>query len=86
MKSYHIQFSKSAEKELLSLPKKVANQILSKIDLLAINPRPSGCKKLVGSLNSYRIRVGDYRVLYTIVDSELLIDVVKIGDRKDVYK
>ena len=86
MKPYRITFSKSAEKELLSLPKKIGSQILAKIDLLAVNPRPSGCKKLTGSSNSYRIRVGDYRVLYTIVDKELLVDIVTIGDRKEVYK
>jgi mRNA interferase RelE/StbE len=86
MKTYRIDFSKSAEKELLNLPKKIGAQILSKIDLLAINPRPSGCKKLIGSLNSYRIRIGDYRVLYTIEDNILLVDIVTIGNRKDVYR
>ena len=65
MNLYRITFSKSAEKELLNLPKKIGSQILAKIDLLAVNPRPSGCKKLTGSLNSYRIRIGDHRVLYT---------------------
>ena len=86
MRDYQITFSSSAEKELLSLPKKLGSQILSKIDLLAQNPRPSGCKKLTGSKNSYRIRVGDFRILYTIEDDKLIVDVVKIGDRKDVYK
>ena len=86
MKPYPIEFSKSAEKELLNLPKKTASQILSKIDMLALNPRPSGCKKLTGSLNSYRIRIGDYRVLYTIEDNILLVDIVSIGNRKDVYR
>lgn len=86
MRPYQITFSKSAEKELLNLAKKIGSQILAKIDLLAINPRPSGCKKLIGSLNSYRIRIGDYRVIYTITDKELLVDIVTIGDRKEVYR
>jgi mRNA interferase RelE/StbE len=86
MSPYQITFSKSAEKEILNLPKKIGSQILAKIDLLAINPRPSGCKKLSGSLNSYRIRIGDYRVIYTIADKELLVDIITIGDRKEVYR
>ena len=83
---YQITFSKSAEKEVLDLPKKIGTQILAKIDSLAINPRPSGCKKIVGSLNSYRIRIGDYRVLYTIEDDQLIVDVVKVGHRREAYK
>jgi mRNA interferase RelE/StbE len=83
MKLYQVTFSKSAEKELLSLPKKIGSQILAKIDLLAVNPRPSGCKKLTGSINSYRLRIAD---LYTIADKELLVDIIKIVDRKEVCR
>jgi mRNA interferase RelE/StbE len=86
MKPYTIAFSNSAKKELLGLSKKTGTQILAKIDLLAITPRPIGCKKLSGSLNSYRIRVSDYRVVYTIIDNDLLVEIIKIGDRKDAYR
>jgi len=53
---------------------------------LAHDPRPDGCKKLRGSANSYRIRTGDYRVVYSISDDVLIIDVVKAGHRKEIYK
>jgi mRNA interferase RelE/StbE len=53
---------------------------------LAIEPRPNGVRKLEGFKNSYRVRIGNYRVVYKIEDSELIIEVVKISDRKDVYR
>jgi mRNA interferase RelE/StbE len=86
MNQYQITFARTAKKELLSLPKDIGEKILASIELLSINPRPYGCKKLVGYADAYRIRVGDYRVVYTVIDSTLMIDIIRIGHRKDVYE
>jgi mRNA interferase RelE/StbE len=83
---YKILISKSALKELKDIPKIFRGNIISKINDLAIEPRPNGVRKLEGFKNSYRVRIGNYRVVYKIEDSELIIEVVKISDRKDVYR
>lgn len=82
---YKIGIKKSAQKELKSLPNKELKKVIEKISSLAINPRPAGCKKLSGD-EKYRIRVGNYRVLYSIEDDILTIFIVKVGHRKDVYE
>jgi mRNA interferase RelE/StbE len=84
--SYRIVFAKSAQKELNKLPKPFGSKVLAKIFALSSNPRPTGCKKLEGSENSYRIRINDYRVIYSIYDDHLLIDIIKIDNRKQVYR
>ena len=84
MVSYEIRLKKSASKEIEKLPKIVLKRVIEKIQSLGIEPRPSGCKKL-SSDEKYRIRVGNYRILYTIEDDKLVIYVVKIGHRKDIY-
>jgi mRNA interferase RelE/StbE len=84
MKIYKITITKFAQKQLDKLPDSVANRLIDAIYNLAENPRPVGHKKLKGR-NGNRIRVGDYRIIYEIFDSELLISVVAIGDRKDIY-
>ncbi|QWF71962.1 type II toxin-antitoxin system RelE/ParE family toxin [Methylomonas paludis] len=86
MTQYRIEIKSKAKKELANLPKEVAGKIYSAILGLADNPRSSGCKKLVGSENSYRIRINNYRVVYSIFDQILLIQVVKIAHRQEVYK
>jgi len=83
---YKILITKSAFKELENLPKAFRSNIIAKIDELAVEPRPSGVRKLESFTNSYRIRVGSYRVIYKIEDSELIIEVIKVSDRKDVYR
>lgn len=85
MPNYKVVLSKKVEKQLDKLSDKIVNPILESIDSLAKNPRPSGCKKLK-SREGYRIRVGDYRVIYEIIDKELIVDVIAIGNRKDVYQ
>lgn len=85
MTAYLIEIKRSAQKELSQLPKPVAEKIVTLIRGLADNPRPNGCKKLVGTEHSYRIRINDYRVVYSVLDSCLIIQVIKIGHRKDVY-
>ena len=85
MVSYSIEIKKSATKEMVKLPKPHLQRIIEKIQSLSTNPRPEGCKKLSAD-EKYRIRVGNYRILYTIEDNQLIIYVVKIGHRKDVYR
>jgi mRNA interferase RelE/StbE len=84
--AYTLLFAKGVQKDLDKIPKSDGVKILSKIESLSSNPRPAGCKKLEGSDDSYRIRSGDYRILYSIFDKELVIDVVKIDHRKQVYR
>jgi mRNA interferase RelE/StbE len=83
--SYKIYFRKSAAKELRKLPKPAIQKIIKRIESLAIDPRPIGCEKLTGQ-EFYRIRQGNYRIIYSIQDDELTICLVKIGHRKDIYK
>ena len=85
-REYSILFKPSARKELFSLPDQAISAIEEKIDVLISNPRPHGCKKLSGSINEYRIRIGNYRVVYTVSDDTLIVYVIKIAHRKNVYK
>jgi mRNA interferase RelE/StbE len=85
MAGYEILFKESVYKELKSVPKTDLKKILSKIERLADNPRPAGSQKLTG-FELYRVRQGQYRIVYSIQDNELLIHVVKVGHRKDVYR
>ena len=83
---YLIEFKKSAAKEIEKLPASVQGDITQEIAKLASIPRPVGCKKLKGSDNLWRIRVGDYRVIYTLKDGLLVIEIIRIRHRKDVYE
>lgn len=85
MESYKIEFRRSVEKELKRMPKDDQIRVLRRISLLANDPRPDGCKKLSGQ-ERYRIRQGNYRVLYEIIDDRLIVVVVKVGNRRDVYE
>ena len=84
MAKYTITLTKPAQKQLDKLSALVANPILNAIENLGDNPRPNGYKKLKGR-TGYRIRVGDYRIIYEIFDTNLLVDVIKLGHRKDIY-
>lgn len=84
MAEYTIVLSKKSQKQLDKLTGHVAENILNAIADLEKNPRPSGCKKLKGR-NGYRIRVGNYRIIYDIFDFELIVDVIALGHRKDIY-
>ena len=86
MASYDLRFTSSAEKELKKLPGQLVARIVPRVENLASNPRPSGCKKLKGGDREWRIRVGDYRVVYTIDDAGLLVEVTRIRHRSDVYE
>jgi mRNA interferase RelE/StbE len=86
MSDYEIIIARSARKELESLDEKSLNRIFPKIESLSGNPRPSGCKKLVGSKFLWRIRVGDYRVIYAIHDDRNIVDIIAVRHRKDIYE
>lgn len=81
---YEIRFLPSVRKDLRGIPRPAVRRILAAIDQLAEHPRPPASKKLTG-LDLYRIRVDVYRILYEIHDYELIIAVVKVGHRRDVY-
>jgi len=83
---YQIVISRIAEKQIESFPKQVANAITAEIDTLATNPHPPGSIKLEDSEKEYRIRSGDYRIIYRIENARLVIEVIRIGHRRDVYK
>ena len=84
---YRIELVPEAEKSLARLPLKQRQRLARKIDALAGNPRPQSCKKLKGSHPPlYRIVSGDYRVLYSIRDEDPAVLVVRIGDRKSIYR
>jgi mRNA interferase RelE/StbE len=84
--TYYIEFAKPAAKQLKALSPQEQQRIKSKIDALVDSPRPDGVVKLSGEDDLYRIRVGDYRIIYRIQDNYLLILVLKIGHRRDVYQ
>jgi len=83
--TYTVRVERQAQKVIAKLPQKMQRRVLSAIGSLASEPRPVGSKKLVGQ-ETWRIRVGDYRVVYTIKDAELLVVVVKVGHRSKVYE
>ena len=85
MSKYTVIITKSAEKELTRLPVEAVVRIRDKVRSLADEPRPEGCKKLRGHKDLYRIRTGNYRIIYSIQDSILTVTIIAIGDRKDIY-
>jgi len=84
--AYSILLAPPAERQLTSLTGSVQKRIVKRLKSLRENPRPQGVKKLAGEEDLYRIREGNYRIIYTIQDKELIVLVVKIGNRKDVYR
>ncbi|HPO12746.1 MAG TPA: type II toxin-antitoxin system RelE/ParE family toxin [Candidatus Hydrogenedentes bacterium] len=84
--AYSVEFSKHARRQLHQLSRETQERMRDHIDALAVMPRPAGVVKLSGENNTYRIRVGEYRVLYEIRDDVLVVLVIRIGHRRDVYK
>ena len=82
---YTVYLKRSAEKELDHLPTKIYDRIVKRLLSLRDNPRPPGIKKLLGR-EGYRIRVGDYRILYVIAEKEKKVEVVSIAHRREVYR
>lgn len=85
MGRYKVEIKRSAVKEIERLPRKDIKAVLERIESLSENPRPHDCKKL-SAQERYRVRCGDYRILYSIEDDILIVLVVKVGHRKDVYR
>ncbi|MFN0061391.1 MAG: type II toxin-antitoxin system RelE family toxin [Myxococcaceae bacterium] len=86
MKKYVIEVSRTAEKQLGALGKVDRERVIRHIRNLAENPRPSGCRQLSGYSDVFRIRVGDYRIIYTIEDRTVTVAILKIGHRREVYR
>lgn len=83
---YTVTLSRSAQKEIRGLDKPILNRVLPEIRELANTPRPTGCRKLIGEEDLWRIRVGDYRVLYFIDDSARAVDVIAVRHRSKAYE
>ncbi len=85
MAEYEIYFRESVWKELKKVPKNDLKRILSRIEILGDDPRPTGCEKLTGH-ELYRVRQGNYRIVYSIQDNELTVWIIKVGHRRNVYR
>jgi len=85
MGKYRIEIKRSAARDIKKLPARELNPILKKISALADDPRPADCVKLSGE-EKYRIRCGNYRILYQVEDRVLIVIVVKVGHRRDIYR
>lgn len=83
---YSILLAPPAERQLRSFSPAVQKRLVKRMKTLQDNPRPQGAKKLAGEDNLYRIREGDYRIIYMIQDKALIVLVLKVGDRKEVYR
>ncbi len=83
---YRILIERSAEKDLAGIPRQAHDRIIAVIQALRTNPRPVGCRKLVGSKNDWRLRVGDYRVIYEIADEIRIIRINRVRHRRHVYR
>jgi mRNA interferase RelE/StbE len=84
--SYGIEYTKAAAKALGKMPREAVRRIRLAVDALAIDPFPTGVKALQGQKGAYRIRVGDYRVIYEVERGQAIVLVIKIGDRREVYR
>jgi mRNA interferase RelE/StbE len=85
MTDYVITFARSARKELENLDTLIVNRIFPKIEALAKEVRPAGCRKLQGEKNLWRIRIGDYRVIYAVYESERRVDIIAVRHRSKAY-
>ncbi len=84
--SYSVNIRPAAQRQFARLPANIRKAIGSELEGLALDPRPHGCRTMVGSTNSYRIRVADYRVIYEIDDTARAVRVTVIGHRGEVYR
>ena len=83
---YRVLLERAAEKDLARLSSEIHARVIAAIQALATNPRPSGCRKLAGSKHDWRIRVGDYRVVYEIADQIRIVRVNRVRHRREVYR
>lgn len=84
--TYEVRLARRAERSLASLERREPQRIRAALDLLADNPRPPNCVAMQGEDSVYRVRVGDYRIVYEVIDAVLLVHVVRIGHRREVYR
>jgi mRNA interferase RelE/StbE len=83
--THPVEFAPLARRQMKRLPREIQMRIIERVEELASNPRPAGVKKLVSEDNLYRVRVGEYRAVYQIRDRELVVLIVKVGHRREVY-
>ncbi len=86
MDAYRIEWKTSAARELKRIDRQAVARILRAVEALAADPLPAGVRKLQGTEHTYRIRVGQYRIIYDLLTSQLLIQIVRVRHRKDVYR
>ena len=86
MASYRIEVSATAERQIRKLPRADQLRVVRAVQALSTDPRPPGCRKLSGYEDVFRVRIGRYRVLYSIEGRRLVIIILKVGDRKDIYR
>lgn len=86
MSAYQVLVARRAAKAVAALPRREQQRVRAAIDLLADVPRPPECVAMVGEAHAYRVRVGNYRIVYELLDDRLVVQVVRIGNRRDVYR
>lgn len=86
MDSYRIEWRPSTRKDLRRIPPEMISRIVEAVENLATNPHPPGAVKLTGSDTAWRIRVSDYRVIYQLLNARLVVEVIKVGHRRDIYR
>lgn len=84
--SYRVEFTTAAARQVKKLPHPARDRVLEAIEALADDPRPHGARKLVGERTAWRIRVGNYRVIYDVLDAQLIVTVVRAAHRRDIYQ
>jgi mRNA interferase RelE/StbE len=83
--SYRVEFTTAAARQVKKLPRPARDRVLAAIEDLQDDPRPHGAKKLVGEQTAWRLRIGDYRVIYDVLDTKLTVTVVRAGHRREVH-
>lgn len=83
---FEVLLERNAEKDLRRLPQSIHDRIVGAINALSRNPRPAGCRKLTGGENDWRIRVGNYRVIYEVADANQIVRVNRVRHRREVYR
>jgi len=83
---HEVYLERAAEKDLKKLPGEIFQRIITHIKSLAETPRPSGCRKITGTKNDWRIRVGDYRIIYEVDDNLQVVKVMRVRDRREAYR
>jgi mRNA interferase RelE/StbE len=86
MASYSVEVTRTAEKQLRRIAKRDRSRVLDAIEALGTKPRPEGTRKLQGYEDIYRVRVGKYRIIYEVIDDRVVVIVLKVGHRKDIYR